>query len=146
MSRELKLKKHMSTRDWGAFLLLPLFWSFLLLVLLKFLYPLLSGTIGIGPFYSIIGLMFLFSLIAPLVHHLFYQVDYFKMTCLWLLFTFIGFYTAKQPRHFHELWPVLMHFISWQMPAVVASLIYTLLYHRNKLIKLDMSSSTSSAS
>lgn len=132
----------MNKQGIGAVFLLPLFWSFLLLLLFKFLFPFFSTTIGIGPFYGIICMMVLFAFFAPFVHNFFYQVSYFKMACLWMLFTGIGVLRLEYQTFIHSQKQLVFHLLSWQLPAIVFSLIYTLLYSKDKSsLKINMPNS-----
>lgn len=129
--------KKILPRDWGAVLVLPIFWGFILMLLFQIFYPVLSSTIGIGPYYGIIGIMFLFAIVAPYIHNFFYQVNFFKMLCLWLICTVIALIRLEYVNHFSQSLGVF-HFLSWQMPAMVFSLIYTLLYARKHNMKLKL--------
>lgn len=127
-----------SVCDWSVLLLLPLFWGFLLIMLFQLFYPLLSKTIGIGPFYGVIISMFIFALAAPYIHNFFYQVSYSRMAFLWLLFTIIGLLRIDNGVLSMKLTSILLHFLSWQMPAIVFSLIYTLLYAKERSMKMNL--------
>ena len=127
-----------SVCDWSVLLLLPLFWGFLLIMLFQLFYPLLSKTIGIGPFCGVIISMFIFALAAPYIHNFFYQVSYSRMAFLWLLFTIIGLLRIDNGVLSMKLTSILLHFLSWQMPAIVFSLIYTLLYAKERSMKMNL--------
>jgi len=133
--QNLKSKK-LHDHDWGAIILLPLFWAFILMLLFQFFYPILSATIGIGPYYGIITVMFLFAIVAPSIHNFFYQVNFLKMVCLWLICTIIALLRLEYGTHFSQSFCVF-HFLSWQLPAMVFSLIYTLLYAKKQNVKLN---------
>jgi magnesium-transporting ATPase (P-type) len=137
MMQDLTSKKKILSHDWGALFLLPLFWAFILMLLFQFFYPLLSSTIGIGTYYGIIGVMFIFAIIAPFIHMFFYQVNFLKMVCLWLLCTAIGFLRLENGIHFSQTMGVF-HFLSWQLPAMVFSLIYSFLYAKKQDVKLNL--------
>lgn len=131
--------RKLNSQGIGAVFLLPVFWSFLLLLLFKFLFPFFSTTIGIGPFYGIICMMVLFAFFAPFVHNFFYQVNYFKMVCLWTLFTGIGVFRLEYATFIHSQKQLVFHLLSWQLPAIVFSLIYTLLYTKdNSSLKINL--------
>lgn len=127
-----------SARTWNAILLLPLFWGFLLILLFQLFYPMLSKTIGIGPYYGIITSMYIFAIAAPYVHNFFYEVSYSRMVSLWLLCTSIGFLRMDNDILTMNLKSVLFYFLSWQMPAIVFSLIYTLLYTKERSMKMNV--------
>lgn len=136
-------KKKILSHDWGVLFLLPTFWGFLLLLLFKLIYPVLSSTIGIGPYYGIIIVMFVFAIVAPIIHKLFYEVNFLKMVSLWLIFTTIGFFRLEFGSHFSQSLGVF-HFLSWQMPAMVFSILYTFLYVKKQTVKLILMEPTAS--
>ncbi len=123
----------------GAFLILPVFWFFILLLLFKLIYPFINVSVDTQPVYSIAAIMFLFALIAPFVHNIFYQVSYGKMAFLWIIFTTIGFLRLESSTQSQSL--IIFHLLSWQLPAIVFSLIYTLLYAKNKNLKIEIADS-----
>lgn len=131
--------KNRSQLGLSAFFLLPVFWFFILMIILKIIYPLFSFTSGSDRVYALAAVMFLFALAAPYVHNFFYQVNYGKMATLWVAFTLIGFFRLDYKLQSQS--QIFFHMLSWQLPAIVFSLIYTLLYSKSRSINLETADS-----